>query len=190
MCSSDLGAVVVVGGDLNAPPGSPPIRLLSDAGWTDTHRAAGNTECDPRTGAQCTSGRVDSDLSDLRDPRSRQSERIDYLWLTGRDGCRVGSPTGLFGARPAPDGPGGLAFASDHTGVEATIVCTTSDEQRRTAATATLPPSPTSTVAAGGAADATTTAAVTAAFRTVFAGTVTNPERKLAALEEIGRAHV
>jgi endonuclease/exonuclease/phosphatase family metal-dependent hydrolase len=118
-------SVVVVGGDLNAAPPDPAARVFTDRGWTDTHLAAGNPECDPATGAECTSGREDASLDDMKDPQSRQSERIDYLWLAGTRSCRVVQPTGLFNGEPATAGPDGLAFPSDHTGVEATISCRT-----------------------------------------------------------------
>src|SRR3712207_5194046 len=59
------GAVVVIGGDLNARPAEPAVAALLDAGFVDTHVAAGNAECDPSTGAECTSGRIDDAVTDL-----------------------------------------------------------------------------------------------------------------------------
>lgn len=178
------GDVVVVGGDLNARPSEPTIEVLRRAGFTDTHLAAGNAECDPATGRNCTSGRADESLVDLTDPASRQQERIDYLFLqTGRD-CRVRPPTGLFNALPARRAPGGLVYPSDHTGVQATISCATTAAQRRAAQSATTRPPATTTTVTGAAVPADAAAAITRAFETVFNGDVTDLEAKLAALED------
>ncbi len=51
---ADPEAVVVVGGDLNAQPGEPTIEAITEAGFVDSHLAAGNAECDPTTGDECT----------------------------------------------------------------------------------------------------------------------------------------
>src|SRR5690606_4054126 len=108
---------------------------IEAAGFVDTHLAAGNPECDPATGEQCTSGRVDDAMTDLLDPASIQTERIDFLFLGGERDCEVDDPTGLFNAGPAE---GDLAFPSDHTGVQATLRCATTTEQVRSASTATV----------------------------------------------------
>jgi endonuclease/exonuclease/phosphatase family metal-dependent hydrolase len=174
-------AVVIVGGDLNAQPGEPTIELFADAGYVDTHLAAGNPECDPATGEQCTSGRVDDASTDLENPQSQQSERIDFLWLGPQRACEVSSPTGLFNGEPA-DGP--LAYPSDHTGVEATLTCETSDAQHAAADDAPLPTTSTTVPAAGGVVDEQTRAAITTAFETLFNGDVTDPAVKLSAVED------
>lgn len=177
------GDVVVLGGDLNARPEEPTIDVLRRAGYRDTHVMAGNGECDPASGRNCTSGRVDDSLRDLTDPRSRQQERIDYLWLrTGRD-CRVGRPTGLFNPEPAAAPAGSVVFPSDHTGVQATISCATTTAQRRAARSATTRPVATSTTAAG-TVPPEAAAAITRAFETLFGGDVTDLEAKLASLED------
>jgi endonuclease/exonuclease/phosphatase family metal-dependent hydrolase len=181
---ADPNAVVVVAGDFNAKPGEPTYVLFRDGGYVDTHLAAGNAECDPATGKECTSGRVDDNLSDLRDPTSKQTERIDYVWLGGKRNCRVAEPTGLFNAAPAVDGPAGLAFPSDHTGVQATLRCATSDAQRQAATTATLATTSTTAPGPAGTADTATTAAITQAFRNLFDGDVTDIDTKLASLED------
>ena len=115
------GGVTVVGGDLNDVAGSPTLALLEEAGYIDSHLAAGHAECDPATGAGCTAGRDDATLNDMRDPASLQRSRIDYLLYSapGRD-CMVAGGTGLFNAEPAP---GELAFPSDHTGVALALAC-------------------------------------------------------------------
>jgi endonuclease/exonuclease/phosphatase family metal-dependent hydrolase len=176
--------IVVLSGDLNAKPDEPTISAIRDAGYVDTHVEAGNDECDPESGAQCTSGRIDDSMEDLTDPQSLQTERIDYIWLrTGRD-CRVIDPTGLFNGEPAEDGPGGLAFPSDHTAVQATLSCTTSASQVEAAGDAELPPPPTTTTEPGAGVDAAAEEAITTAYETLFGGDVTDVEVKLAYLED------
>ena len=71
---------------------------------------------------------------DLRNPASKETERIDFLFVKAPRSCKVaydtpkdrdkdGLGTGLFAAQPVPDGPGGLAYLSDHTGVGADLSC-------------------------------------------------------------------
>lgn len=127
--------VAIVAGDLNDTTGSPPLEVLSRRGLLDSHLEAGNAECDPATGEQCTSGRADRDLTDLVDPSSRQTERIDYVlvappegcdpaWDTGRDADGDGVPSGLFHPEPAdPPHPAGIVFPSDHTAVALDLAC-------------------------------------------------------------------
>jgi hypothetical protein len=121
-------------GDLNVVAGSVPYDVLAERGYVDTHLAAGGRECDPATGTNCTSGKVDNLLDDLRNPASKESERVDFIFLaaaracaprydTGSDADGDGVPTGLFGDRPATDGPGGLAFLSDHVGTALDLSC-------------------------------------------------------------------
>ena len=186
-------AVLIVGGDLNATVQQPAVAAFLDGGFTDTHLAGGNPECDRATGAQCTSGRADDSLADLTNPASRQSQRIDYLFVGGSRRCSVVQPTGLFNAQPATPGPDGIVFPSDHTGVEATLACETTTTQRESAATATVTgapataptiPAATTTKRAPGRADPATVAAISNAFRAVFDGNVTEVNVKLAALED------
>jgi endonuclease/exonuclease/phosphatase family metal-dependent hydrolase len=177
-------AVVVIGGDLNAEPGDPAMVVLDDAGFADTHVLAGNQECDAATGEQCTSGRVDDALTDLTDPASTQSVRIDYLLVGGDRSCDTAAPTGLFSPDPASTPVDGIVFASDHTGVEATLACETTDEQREAAPSATVTTAATTTTAPGASVDEATRAAITDAFHRLFDGDVTDVEDKLAALED------
>ncbi len=172
--------VVVLGGDLNARPDELTITAITDAGFVDTHLAAGNAECDPESGAECTSGRIDDSLEDLTDPQSLQTERIDYLFVFDQRACTPVDPTGLFNAEPAE---GDLAFPSDHTGVEATLACPTTDAQLEAASSATVPTTAPPTTVAGTTVDADTEAAITQAFTNVFDGSVSDPEVKLASLE-------
>jgi len=177
---SDPEAVVVIGGDMNARPGEPTIEAITAGGFVDTHLAAGQPECDPATGEACTSGRIDDAMTDLVDPASTQTERIDFLFLGPGRSCAAIEPTGLFNADPAE---GDLAHPSDHTGVQATLQCPTTADQVETATTATVPAVTTTTAAPGAGVDAETEAAVTEAFTNLFDGTVTDVEVKLAALE-------
>jgi hypothetical protein len=127
-------AVRVLMGDFNVTSASTRYQGLVSAGWVDSHLAAGNAECDPATGTNCTSGRADKSVEVLKDPNARESERIDFIFVkpparctaafdpvTDDDGDFLG--TGLFNATPAVNGPGGLAWASDHVGVAADLTC-------------------------------------------------------------------
>lgn len=180
-------AVAVVAGDLNATPGEPTLEVFRALGFLDTHRWAGNPECDPDTGTQCTSGRIDDTLADLTDPASRQSERIDYVLLAPGRRCRPGTPTGLFAPEPAERPEAGLVFASDHTGVVATLRClTTADDRaaaRRAAARASTGRAAATTTTRPPLADARAQA-VQAAFDTVFAGSQRPVGERIAALED------
>jgi endonuclease/exonuclease/phosphatase family metal-dependent hydrolase len=177
---ADPDSVVVVGGDLNAQPGEPTIEAITAAGFVDSHLAAGNPECAPETGDQCTSGRVDDAMTDLEDPRSTQSERIDHLFVGGARNCTAVDPTGLFNGAPAD---GALAFPADHTGVQATLACPTTGAQVATASTATVAAVTTTTSAPGAAVDPEAEAAITEAFTNLFDGSVTDVEVKLSSLE-------
>ena len=174
--------VGVLVGDLNAQVGEPTIGVVRAAGYADTNLAAGNAECDPATSTQCTSGRDDTTVASLSDPTSRQQERIDYVFLAPTKRCAVAPPTGLLDAGPAKNGPGGLAYASDHTGVEATIACSTTRADlaaaRRVRVTTT-----TTEPASSGSVPTSVERKVTKAYETLFGGAVTDPDEKLAALQ-------
>lgn len=179
-------SVGVLMGDLNAAPGEPAIRAITASGGVDTYVAAGNRPCDRATGAGCTSGRNDTDLSDLTNPAARQSERIDDIFLVTKRRCRVEPPTGLFAAAPASPPLDGLVFASDHTGVQAKISCATTRADR--AAARPLAARATTTTTAAAAIDAATRTAVTTAFQTVFdGGAGATIERRLSALQDAAR---
>lgn len=124
-------------GDFNVPAGNPRYAALVAHGWVDTHLAASNPECDPATGTQCTSGRVDNAIAALKDPNARETERIDFIFVkvparcgatfdgaADLDGDGVG--TGLFAATPALEGPGGIVWPSDHTAVSMDLRCAAS----------------------------------------------------------------
>jgi endonuclease/exonuclease/phosphatase family metal-dependent hydrolase len=128
------GALRIYMGDFNVPAGSTRhTRLLAD-GWIDSHLAAGNPECDPASGAQCTAGRADNRIAALKDPTAREQERIDFIFVKAPRSCTPvfdpatdadgdGLGTGLFAADPAVDGPGGLVWPSDHTAVSMDLTC-------------------------------------------------------------------
>ncbi|MBK5289678.1 MAG: hypothetical protein JJE46_14545 [Acidimicrobiia bacterium] len=159
--------LTIVMGDLNAKPGEPTIAALTEAGLVDTHLAAGNPECNPATGTECTSGRIDDSLADMTDARSRQTERIDYIFLRPLSRCRIVGPTGVFAAAGGPTSSDGLVFPADHSGVEATVRCrsTAADRSARVrpagTASTTRPPGETITQPVK--------IAVTAAFTNLFA---------------------
>jgi hypothetical protein len=130
----DKRTIRVLTGDFNVPATSARYQSIVADGFVDSHLAAGNAECDPATGAQCTSGREDMRTDDLKNPASKETERIDFLFVKGPRGCKVrfdsptdrdkdGLGTGLFADQPAPNGPGELVYLSDHTGVGADLSC-------------------------------------------------------------------
>ncbi len=134
-----------VTGDFNAEPGSAEYAEFTSRGWIDSHLAAGNPECDPGTGLNCTSGRNDDDLSDLESPALGQDERIDYIFevppargarcedhgfLTpDPDGKFPVTGTGLFAGEPNPFAPAcgaaplPICWPSDHSGNMANLDC-------------------------------------------------------------------
>ncbi|MEX2255525.1 MAG: endonuclease/exonuclease/phosphatase family protein [Acidimicrobiia bacterium] len=126
-------AVRVLMGDFNVTPASARYQGLIAAGWVDTYTLAGNAECDASTSEGCTAGRDDKTLESLQDPTKRQAERIDFIFVKSPASCEQpqtdtasdddGVGTGLWNDEPTVDGPGGLAWTSDHTGVSADISC-------------------------------------------------------------------
>jgi endonuclease/exonuclease/phosphatase family metal-dependent hydrolase len=161
-------SVGVLMGDLNARPRDPTMKAILARDFVDTFVAAGNAECDGATGAGCTGGREDAELTDLTNPAARQQERIDYVLLHTRRDCDVVKPTGLFAAAPESPPLDGLVFASDHTGVTATIRCDTTTADLDAAKKVAGSSSTTTTRAAE--VDAATAAAITTAYETVFNG--------------------
>jgi endonuclease/exonuclease/phosphatase family metal-dependent hydrolase len=176
-------SVIVIGGDMNAHPGEPTITAIEAAGFVDTHLAAHNAECTKSNRSNCTSGRVDTDLTDLRSSANRQTERIDYLFVGGRRDCSVARGTGLFDRQGDRSSPSGILHPSDHTGVIAMLTCATSSSQRAAAGSATFPTT-TTTTATASVADRATTAAITSAYQLLFDGTNPDIESRLGALED------
>jgi endonuclease/exonuclease/phosphatase family metal-dependent hydrolase len=127
-------AIRVLMGDFNVPPDSPRYQRVIAGGWVDAYVAAGNPECNGLTGVGCTSGRVDDDIAALKDPNAKEEERIDFIFVKAPEDCTVvfdpandadgdGLGTGLFFPEPTVDGPGGIVWVSDHTGVGADFAC-------------------------------------------------------------------
>ena len=176
------GGVTVIGGDLNDSAVSPAVALFSDAGFVDSHLAAGHRECDPARGSNCTAGREDESLADMSDPASRQSSRIDYLLHSAeRRDCAVGEGTGLFSAEPAA---GELAFPSDHTGVALALVCDP-DTGRVDPTTIALPEEPAEPAQTDGQpVDAASGEAITAAFETYLDGSITDIDLRIGQVED------
>ncbi len=175
-------SIAVLAGDLNAKPNEPTISDLVSAGLVDTHRAIGNAECKPATGAQCTSGRIDDSLVDMRNLASHQNERIDYVLVAPVARCRVVRPTGIFASRggPTSDLLNGIVFPADHSAVIATISCQTTSSDlaaaRTVVSTTTTRPAKSTQVS-----EATKTA-VTAAFTNLFAPNP-DPDAQLSTVE-------
>ena len=176
------GGVTVVGGDLNDVAGSPTLVVFGEAGFVDSHLAAGHLECAPATGAGCTAGRDDATLADMADPASLQRSRIDYLLYSapGRD-CAVAGGTGLFNAEPAP---GELAFPSDHTGVALALACDEAGVDPAAAGLA-LPYEPEPPAEPGGQpVDSASAEAITTAFEVFFDGSIADIEARIDQVED------
>jgi endonuclease/exonuclease/phosphatase family metal-dependent hydrolase len=178
-------SVAILAGDLNAHPDELTIRALRAQGFTDTFVAAGNAECNKKTGVNCTSGRVDTSMVDLKNPNAKQYERIDYVFLARTPRCAVVAPTGVFAAKGGPVGPDGIVFPSDHSGVQATFECTTSSSDL--AAAQPVATTTTTTRPGGTAVAPADAAAITAAYNTVFHGVATTPEQRARAIQDGSR---
>ena len=128
------GALRILSGDFNVTATSDRYRGLIANGWIDSHLAAKNAECEP-----CDRHELHERSRGPGDGRAARSdeqgiERIDFILVKSPKGCRVafdrasdhdedGLGTGLFAHEPVSDGPGGIAFVSDHTGTAADISC-------------------------------------------------------------------
>jgi endonuclease/exonuclease/phosphatase family metal-dependent hydrolase len=127
-------AIRVLMGDFNVDATSARYQRIIAGGWFDSHLEAGNAECVPDTGVNCTSGREDQSIDALKDPNAKESHRIDFIFVKSPANCDVavdpvddadgdGLGTGLFFPEPAVDGPGGIVWVSDHTGTSADLSC-------------------------------------------------------------------
>jgi len=142
----------IITGDFNAEPGTKVYNQFVGRGWIDSHLAAKNTECNPVTGANCTAGREDQNLSDLEAPNLNQNQRIDFIFVikpddkgsrcigdidTLADEDRDGSVTGLSAAEPNPFAPAcgsaplPICWASDHSGNQLDLNCKRSRGPRK-----------------------------------------------------------
>jgi endonuclease/exonuclease/phosphatase family metal-dependent hydrolase len=126
-------AIRILMGDFNVTPASARIQGLVADGWIDTHLAAGNPECDPATGVGCTAGRRDDVVDDMKDPASRQQERIDFMLVKPPPRCSAafdpdadadadGLGTGIWDDA-VTEGPGGMVFVSDHSATSLDLSC-------------------------------------------------------------------
>jgi endonuclease/exonuclease/phosphatase family metal-dependent hydrolase len=178
----DPRSVAIFMGDLNSRPTDETIQALLADGYVDTFTAVGNPECHPATGVNCTSGRVDTSMVDLTNPKAKESERIDYVFIARTPRCKATKPSGVFAPGGGPVGTNGLVFPSDHAAVDATLVCTTSPADL---AAATVVPTTSTTAAANPTTvSPATAAAVTKAYRTVLEGATTPVATRVAALQD------
>ena len=172
-------SVAALAGDLNAKPDEPTIRAIAASGLVDAHLAAHNAECNATTGRNCTSGRIDDAMTDMKNANSKQSERIDYVFLMPTRRCRVAKPAGVFEAKGGPVAEDGIVFPADHSGVIATVRCHTTPADL--AASKPVRSTTTTTTSEGPVASEDRDA-ITAAFTTLFAPNP-DPDAQLAALE-------
>jgi endonuclease/exonuclease/phosphatase family metal-dependent hydrolase len=173
-------SVGILSGDLNATPGESTIAVLHDRGYVDAAVAAGSDRCTEADPSGCTGGRVDTSLEDMRNASSRQTERIDYVFLATRRDCDV-RRAGVLQSGGGPVADDGLVYPSDHSGVLAEVECATTPADL---AAARARPSTSTTTTTGAAVPPTTRAAVQAAFDTVFSNVEPDPARRVRALED------
>jgi endonuclease/exonuclease/phosphatase family metal-dependent hydrolase len=128
----DVPGPAFVTGDFNEVPGSFVYEQFSGRGWADAYLAAGRPECDAATGEGCTSGREDSNLSEMESPESHQSRRIDFLFVVSdASGSCVVDPefTRIFTDDPNPFAPScgaaplPICWPSDHEGMQVGLDC-------------------------------------------------------------------
>ena len=117
----------------------------------------------------------------MKNARSKQSERIDYVFFVPTARCRIVTPTGVFAAKggPVTNALDNLVFPADHNAVIATIRChtTKADLSRSNSVRST-----TTTTAPAGLLAPATVGSVLTAFRTLFEPNP-NPDAQLATLE-------
>jgi len=128
------GSLQLVIGDLNKRIDEPRIKVLLDAGFIDTHLAAGNAECPEEGGVGCTTGIGDdreSDYAGLDRADNIPQRRIDFVLARPPEGCTLlveatdddgdGTNTGVWANLPLAKPIDGLYFVSDHTGIQADV---------------------------------------------------------------------
>jgi hypothetical protein len=123
--SADPEAITLVTGDLNDPIDGPPVRLILDAGFADVWEVAGNPDCDPGTGENCTSGQTGPGPYDGLDVvENVRDERIDYILARAPQSCELGvASASMFAAEPFDPPIDGIFWPSDHAGVQAELTC-------------------------------------------------------------------
>jgi len=139
----DVDTPALILGDFNQGPGSQVYTRFTGRGWIDAYLAGGNPECVPATGAGCSSGREDANLSELESPALGVSSRIDYAFVvppapgnacsgvfdSGTDADGDGVATRHFADEPNAFGPAcgpapaPICWSSDHNGVQVDLNC-------------------------------------------------------------------
>jgi hypothetical protein len=115
-----------VTGDFNEVPGSFVYEQFAGRGWTDAYLEAGLPECDAATGEGCTSGREDSNLSEMESPESNQRRRIDFLFVVPEESasCELDPEfTRIFTDDPNPFAPSCGAAPHPSAGLPITRGC-------------------------------------------------------------------
>lgn len=132
---ADPSTPTILVGDLNATIDEPRLTTLTDAGFVDVWTLAGNDECDPDTGGNCTSGLSgDGPFGGLDQPVANRTSRIDFVLVRPGDDCDLqvddptdgdgdGTATGIFGGEPADPPVEGVYWPSDHAGVQLDLSC-------------------------------------------------------------------
>lgn len=146
----DVPEPAIISGDFNAEPGSNEYRAFTERGWLDSHLVAGNPACHPATGISCTTGRVDSNLSELEATALNLDKRIDFIFVVPPEEesrCsgviqkfqhpqRPVTTTGIFAGEPNPFAPQcgasplPICWVSDHSGNQLNLACRPRDVER------------------------------------------------------------
>jgi hypothetical protein len=110
---------------LNAHPDEPTVAHLRDAGFTDAWLAAGRAECDAAHRTGCTSGGTKPEPFVGMNTRAGPGfdERIDYVMVRARSGCRLRVGASGFANQARPQPLHGMWWPSDHAGVHASLRC-------------------------------------------------------------------
>ena len=120
------GAVLtIVGGDLNAEPGSPTLETLTGGGFADAWLEAGNEECDPATHVGCTGGggAPEPFVGMDTEEGGGYDERIDFLLVRAAEACDVDYEASGFAHEPRATPLNGMYWPADHAGVQAALAC-------------------------------------------------------------------
>jgi hypothetical protein len=109
----DPAVPAILTGDFNAWPGSFPYNVFANRGYIDTYLGAGLPECAATSGVGCTSGRNDTDMSDLEVTASGQT-----IQLSPQPIVQPNPFAPACGAAPLP-----VCWASDHDGMVVDVNC-------------------------------------------------------------------
>ncbi len=111
-------------GDFNSGPTSAAVRSAAAAGFVDTYRASGRSECLTPGDAGCSGVPVDGEESFTKTSTRAMSERIDYVLARVRSGCTIRVPDShMIANTPTQRSDGRYLWPSDHVGFVSVVSC-------------------------------------------------------------------